>query len=79
MWDSMSAPGKSQCFDINMSGQVLVPSFLYFQGVFECAPPFPANALMAGLSVIQSGFLSLSSGRDSLLCIKKKKEIKSHD
>lgn len=74
----MSAPGKSQCLDINMGDQVLAPSFLHLQGAFERVPASLANALMAGLLVIQSGFLSLSSGRDSLLCIKKLNPMTRH-
>jgi len=61
---------------MTMSDQVLVPSFRHLQGAFECIPTSLVNALMAELLLIQSGFLSLSSGRDDLLC---KKEIKSHD
>lgn len=74
----MATSGKSQCLDIYMSDQVLVPPFCHLLGVFECIPASPVNALMAGLLVIQSGFLSLSSGRGSLLCINKLSPMTRH-
>lgn len=74
----MATSGKSQCLGIYMGDQVLVPPLCHLLGAFECIPASPVNALMAGLLVIQSGFLSLSSGRGSLLCINKLSPMTRH-